>query len=104
MENKNIVKLTCEDCGGTMDIDSDRKVMVCPFCGSKKIVLESDEVKIAHIQAEAEIEKQRLANDLEKSKQEEAKRKDEEDNKNFLIGVGILIVIIIFCFLFGLFI
>lgn len=92
MESKNIVKLTCEDCGGTMDINSNQNVIVCPFCGSKKIVLESDEVKIAQIQAEAEIEKQRLTNELEKSKQDEVKRKDEEDNK-ILIGIGIAIVV-----------
>lgn len=101
MESKNIVKLTCEDCGGTMDINSNQNVIVCPFCGSKKIVLESDEVKIAQIQAEAEIEKQRLTNELEKSKQDEVKRKDEEDNKSFFMVFIILIGITIFCFLIG---
>ena len=96
MADKNVVKLVCEDCGGTMNIDSDKQIMMCPFCGSKKIILESDDVKIATINAEADVEKQRINRDIELAKIEENKRKDKEEN---MVGI-IAIIWIIICFVF----
>ena len=40
------IQLRCEECGGTMTIDKSRSVLSCPYCGSTKIVADSDEVKI----------------------------------------------------------
>lgn len=92
MVEKNIVKLVCEDCGGTMDIDSNKEIMMCPFCGSKKIILESDEVKIA----KANVEKQRINKDIEQIKFD----KEKYNNKNELIyGVVGFIMLIIVWFL-----
>lgn len=92
MENKNIVKLTCEDCGGTMDINSNQNVIVCPFCGSKKIILESDEVKIA----KAEVEKRQLDKDIELAKQE----KDREETKwSIILGIiGFIVTLLLIHF------
>lgn len=91
MADKNVVKLVCEDCGGTMNIDSDKQIMMCPFCGSKKIILESDDVKIATINAEADVEKQRINRDIELAKIEEDRRKDKEDN---IFGIIVLVFLI----------
>lgn len=71
---ENTVKLTCSDCGGTMDIDADKKVLLCPFCGSKKIILESDEVKIAKIQADADVEKAKIQRDIQMADREEEQK------------------------------
>lgn len=49
--SQNLVKLRCEDCGGTMMIDEGREVLSCPYCGSKKVIIESDEVKIEKIKS-----------------------------------------------------
>lgn len=98
---ENTVKLTCSDCGGTMDIDADKKVLLCPFCGSKKIILESDEVKIAKIQADADVEKARMEHESEMRRQEydneEQKRNDKEENI-ILIVVGIFLIVMIAVF------
>jgi len=47
------VKLRCKDCGGTLEIDSERKIFMCPFCGSKELLLDSDNVQIQKIQSGA---------------------------------------------------
>lgn len=50
-------KLKCEECGGIMDINEDKKILFCPYCGSKELIEESDEVKIAKIETELEEKK-----------------------------------------------
>lgn len=100
MSENNLMKLVCEDCGGTMNIDSDKKVILCPFCGSKKIIFESDEVKIAQIKANAEIEKQRIMKDVEMAKEEhkEQQRKDKNENIQTIGCVIALIILVIFLY------
>ena len=95
MAEKNVVKLVCEDCGGTMNIDADKQIMMCPFCGSKKIILEGDDVKIAKIQADAEVEKQRINKDLEMAKIDETKRKAKEENIYVICYFVFIIIILI---------
>lgn len=67
-----IIKLRCEDCDGTMMIDSNREVISCPYCGSKKIILDSDEVKIEKIRAAREL------NVLDKQTEREIKILDKQ--------------------------
>ena len=52
--SKKTIKLTCEDCGGEMNIEAGRNVLTCPYCGSKKLIAESDEVTIARINKESD--------------------------------------------------
>ena len=52
-----MISLRCEDCQGTMEIDEDREVLSCPYCGSKKILPVSDAVKIEKIKSQAEVKK-----------------------------------------------
>ena len=103
MGEKNIVKLVCEDCGGTMNIDADKQILMCPFCGSKKIILEGDEVKISKIQADADVEKQRINRDIEVAKIDETKRKDKEENAALIFlcvfAVALLAIITLLLFL-----
>ena len=51
--NVKTVKLRCKDCGGSLEIDSERKIFICPFCGSREILLDSDDVEIQKIQSGA---------------------------------------------------
>ena len=70
---KEALALTCQDCGGTLDVSESGQgmVMVCPFCKSIKLVPENDSVKIERIRSNAlhatEIEKQKILADLQKS-------------------------------------
>ena len=49
-------KLKCEECGGIMEIDETKSIICCPYCGSKELIDESDAVKIAKIESDAEIQ------------------------------------------------
>ena len=55
-----MISLKCEDCLGTMEIDEDREVLTCPYCGSKKIIPISDAVKIEKIRRESELEMEKF--------------------------------------------
>ncbi|MBP5595048.1 MAG: hypothetical protein J6Y02_06675 [Pseudobutyrivibrio sp.] len=50
-------KLKCEDCGGIMEIDQAKSILCCPYCGSKELIEESDDVKKAKIKADIELRK-----------------------------------------------
>ena len=43
--NDSILNLRCQSCGGTLNKTGDNEYE-CPFCHSKQVILESDEVKI----------------------------------------------------------
>ena len=45
-----IIKLKCQECGATMEVDPDKKIIFCPYCGSKSLIEESDNVKISQIE------------------------------------------------------
>lgn len=49
----NSVQLRCKSCNGVMDVDEDRPILMCPFCGSKEIILEGDKVTIQRIKSKA---------------------------------------------------
>lgn len=46
-------RLECQHCGGIMDVDETRNVKVCPYCGSKELVDESDQVTMQRIKSHA---------------------------------------------------
>lgn len=53
------ISLKCKDCGGIIEVDSSKNVLFCPYCGSKSMIPESDNVKIARIKAEERIEREK---------------------------------------------
>lgn len=55
----NTIRMICQECGGTMDIDKDKSILCCPYCGSKKLIVENDAVRIERIKAEHELEMQK---------------------------------------------
>ena len=71
------IQLRCEECGGTMTIDKSRSVLSCPYCGSTKIVADSDEVKMERIRNERikDIEIHKQDQEMEKWKAHEVERK-----------------------------
>ncbi len=50
------VMMKCSSCGGTMMIAADKQVLLCPYCGSAEVLLESDDVQKERIWSEAEIQ------------------------------------------------
>lgn len=74
------MQLKCQSCRGIMDLDKDKEVLFCPFCGSKELLSVSDAVKIEQIRnkttrdielgnQEVERTKQQVYRDIELAKQ-----------------------------------
>ena len=86
-----MISLKCEACNGMMDVDEDREILTCPYCGSKNLIPISDAVKIEKIRQEAELEKKRL--EYKHRWQVEQQNDNEKKRAYFLI-------IFIFLFVF----
>ena len=83
------IQLRCEECGGTMTIDKSRSILSCPYCGSTKIVADSDEVKMERIRNERikDVEIHKQDQEMEKWVQEK-----NENNRNIKYCVLFMIV------------
>ena len=55
------IYLSCRACGATLTQDDDAKVFRCPYCGAKQLLEESENVKLARINADKEKEKAKAA-------------------------------------------
>lgn len=55
-----IIRLKCSECQGIMDVDFDKQVIQCPYCGSKSLLIESDKIKIEQIRSSASLEKEKV--------------------------------------------
>lgn len=53
------ISLKCKDCGGIVEVDPSKNVLFCPYCGSKSMIPESDQVRIARIKANERIEREK---------------------------------------------
>ena len=98
--SKKTIKLTCEDCGGEMNIEAGKNVLTCPYCGSKKLIAESDEVTIARINKESDAERMRFEKEKREYEEELRVKKDKEDTKFIIIALPILVLtLVIICVL-----
>ena len=46
------VSLKCKSCNGTMEVDPEREILSCPYCGSRDLLVESDAVRIEQIKSQ----------------------------------------------------
>ena len=83
------ISLRCKECGGTIEVDSSKNVTFCPYCGSKSMIPESDQVRIARIKANERIER-------EKERQKSKRKHDFYEALPFIVifGGSVLIAII----------
>ena len=105
MENETIkkVSLKCTSCNGVLTVDSDKSVLVCPYCGARELIIENDAVKIEQIRANAqrdiEMERIRSAENqqirAEANMQRQAERNDMESFKKGKFGKIILVAFIL---------
>ena len=97
-------RLECRHCGGIMDVDETRNVKVCPYCGSKELVEESDQVTMQRIKSHAwkEVQKDKeetkraVATEHEITERENKRSETRSDSIMFII-VGIIIFMLIVC-------
>ena len=90
------IQLRCEECGGIMTIDKSRSVLSCPYCGSTKIVADSDEVKMERIRNERikDIEIHKQNQEMEKWKAHETERKKSIKYGAIIFAVLYLLLIL----------
>ena len=89
------IQLRCKECGGTMNIDKSRSVLSCPYCGSTKIVADSDEVKMERIRNERikDIEIHKQNQEMEKWQAHEVERK-----KSIMYSIVLYLLFLILCY------
>lgn len=88
-------KITCKHCGATMEVDEDKDILFCPYCGSKELI-ENNDNTIVTLAKLAVKEKHR--SDERREKEIERHRKDQDEGKAltdkqtylFIIGMAIL--------------
>lgn len=89
------ITMKCQDCGATMDIDPEKQIIYCPYCGSKHLIEESDDVKKARLDKDVRIHESDNAADVEKH------RIDKDTLPKILDGLEgpmlILLVFFMFC-------
>lgn len=98
VQSNNTVHLTCKNCGSSMTFDDDKQIVACPYCGSKELLIESDDVKIERIKSQTILNKEKMANDFELEKDRLMEEKEQRQLKRSAKAVGILWGIIILIF------
>lgn len=81
------LQMVCNHCNGVMNVDCNRSILLCPYCGSKDLIIESDTVIIERIRSQTlkdiEISKQKTTKDIELTKlfyeEEKEQRKSKSD-------------------------
>ena len=67
----SVIHLQCESCGGELTVDENGKYLICPFCGSRKLIIESDAVTVEKIRQQTAF-KQWEREDNERKERERA--------------------------------
>lgn len=104
--------LRCKACNGELTVNENEPIMLCPYCGSRELIVESDEVKIAKITSSAyrdvELGKQQIAMEMKRMDIQEKNKNLLRNKKNKFIGftmtlgsIGLFILCIEFQEFFG---
>lgn len=99
-------RLECKHCGGFMDVDETRNVKICPYCGSKELVEESDQVTMQRIKShawkEVEQEKEETKRAIarghevtERQKSSDSSKESRNDTIIMIALIGILLIMYI---------
>lgn len=96
------LQCNCKNCGGMMNFDQKKSILLCPFCGAKEIVIEDEDITIQRIKSQAykEVELKKLEQEERQKQEKEASTKARKYSRGCL-GIGTL-VCCIFAFLMGL--
>ena len=80
------IKLRCENCGGTLQTDASHKILCCPYCQSKTLVINDSPLQV---HKEIEIEKVHTYANMSTAKE---KMRIEGENKQLALAVVAAIV------------
>lgn len=101
MEEIKKLSLVCEQCGGVLQVDDGKEVVACSYCGSKTLILESDDVTKERIRttAQKEVELEKIkADDRERQRflEKEQKQEREQQAKEFKKSKWFKVLIVAF--------
>lgn len=90
------ITMVCGKCNGTMTVDEKNKTIVCPYCGSKELILESDAVQVEKTRSEAykEVELKKLEQTDRVLEEQTKEKKAQEVKKRKLPVVALIFGII----------
>lgn len=95
--SQSTIHLVCQHCGSVMDYDDERQIVACPYCGSKELIEESDDVKIERIKSKTVLTREKQANDFELEKERYAEELRQKKNSETwkVIGISYAIIFIL---------
>ena len=98
------IQLRCKACGGSMEVQNGQNVLLCPYCGSKEMIVESDKVSVARIHSGAakdlvfgvidRVEESKRQKIEEQRRKEEQQREDAKKSAPFFIAVLAVLIIL----------
>ena len=50
------IRMRCKNCDGTMEADAENRILTCPYCGSRELIVESDAVRLEKLRAKQALE------------------------------------------------
>lgn len=74
-----IIDAKCKNCGAELKFDSGKTILFCPYCGTKLLLIDGDEVKAEKARSDAyrEVELAREETEREKNRQEHEREKEK---------------------------
>lgn len=93
------IKLTCAECRGVLEVDRDKQIISCPYCGSKTLIQESDEVTLARIRKEAAKERREFEEKIRLRKMAENEKAEKaiwRGIKKLYIWLAVIAAILMF--------
>lgn len=94
----NIISIKCPDCGASLEVDENREMVFCSYCGAK-IVLQNENEHIERKIDQARVEQEKtnrliVEHQIEMEKQEAA-REEEHRQRNMMIWGGVTGVLLL---------
>lgn len=82
-----LIRMKCQDCGHGLEYNRAERIVFCPYCGSKNLLEESDEVKIAD----------RQYTSMERMQENKLSHEDKKHRRAwYLVMAAVLILVIWF--------
>ena len=105
-ESAVTVRMTCRSCRASMEIVPGTREMVCPYCGARELIEDSDAIKKARINAE--LEKTRLETEerIETERLKNERLLKEKQMKNAAakpVGTKLSTAMLILCVMMGIY-
>lgn len=88
-----MVRLKCQNCGSSLDLDMDNLMAYCPYCGQKLLF---DVDQIGNILLEKEKTKQKVIDrDIESKRIENEQKRNEDKSENMIIIACFIVLVLI---------